>query len=61
MLRAILLLLPWYLLVIVYDPDIRLDGNPKNDECTSANNKKERSGADQRQRAQKATDSTEGT
>jgi hypothetical protein len=37
---------PTYKLLIVYDPDIRLDGNPKNDECTSANNKKERSGAD---------------
>lgn len=37
---------PTYKLQIVYDPDIRLDSNPKNDDCRGANNQKERSGAD---------------
>ncbi|GAQ94575.1 hypothetical protein TAGGR_1759 [Thermodesulfovibrio aggregans] len=35
-----------YRVVIVYDPDIRMDGNPKNDDCNLNNNEKERSGAD---------------
>jgi len=37
---------PSYRLVIVYDPDIRLDGNKQNDDCNMGNNSKERSGAD---------------
>lgn len=37
---------PSYRLVIAYDPDITKDGNPKNDDCNSNNNQKERSGAD---------------
>jgi hypothetical protein len=37
---------PTYKLLIVYDPDIRLDGNPRNDDCNAANNQKQRSGAD---------------
>ena len=28
-----------YELSIVYDPDIRIDGNPQNDDCRSSNNK----------------------
>lgn len=35
-----------YKVIIVYDPDIRLDSNPKNDDCNINNNQKERSGAD---------------
>lgn len=37
---------PTYKLLIVYDPDIFIDGNPKNEDCVSANNTKERSGSD---------------
>jgi hypothetical protein len=33
-------------LVIVYDPDIRSDGNPKNDDCRMTNNSLDRGGAD---------------
>ncbi len=33
-------------LVIVYEPDIRNDGNPKNDDCRMNNNTLERTGAD---------------
>ncbi len=32
--------------LIVYDPDITLDGNAQNDDCSSLNNQKSRSGAD---------------
>jgi len=35
---------PTYRLVISYDPDIYLDGNPKNDDCGRQNNRIERSG-----------------
>lgn len=35
---------PSYRLLIVYDPDITLDGNKDNDDCNGANNRKERSG-----------------
>lgn len=35
---------PTYKLVISYDPDIYLDGNPKNDDCAGYNNRLERSG-----------------
>lgn len=37
---------PSYRVIIAYDPDIRLDSNPKNDDCNINNNQKERSGAD---------------
>jgi hypothetical protein len=37
---------PMYKLVIVYDPDISSDGNPKNDDCNGNNNVIQRSGAD---------------
>ncbi len=37
---------PTYRLLIVYDPDITLDGNKDNDDCNSRNNKKERSGSE---------------
>ena len=37
---------PEYKLIITYDPDIRIDANPKNDDCNGANNVKTRSGAD---------------
>lgn len=37
---------PEYKLVISYDPDIKTDGNPKNDDCNGANNKITRSGYD---------------
>ena len=37
---------PAYKLAVSYDPDIYIDGNPKNNDCRSANNQKERSGAD---------------
>lgn len=37
---------PSYRLVISFDPDIRTDGNPKNDDCNPANDVRERSGAD---------------
>lgn len=33
-------------LVIMYDPDIQLDNNPRNDDCNSGNNVKEVSGYD---------------
>lgn len=35
---------PTYKLVISYDPDIFIDGNPKNDDCTQRNNQLVRSG-----------------
>jgi hypothetical protein len=35
---------PTYKLIISYDPDIRMDGNTKNDDTVSANNSTERSG-----------------
>ncbi|MCM1983705.1 hypothetical protein [Lyngbya confervoides] len=35
---------PTYKLLITYDPDIRLDGNPNNDDCRSSNNQAVRSG-----------------
>ncbi len=35
---------PSYRLIITYDPDITLDGNPDNDDCVSVNNRRERSG-----------------
>jgi hypothetical protein len=31
--------------MIVYDPDMRLDGNPKNDDINSKNNQLQVSGA----------------
>src|SRR5262245_33899036 len=37
---------PTYKLIVTYDPDIRLDGNTKNDDCNGANNARERSGGD---------------
>ncbi|MBU0485996.1 MAG: hypothetical protein KKB30_15945 [Proteobacteria bacterium] len=37
---------PNYKLLVVYDPDISMDGNAKNDDCNGVNNQKERSGAD---------------
>lgn len=37
---------PNYKLCISYDPDIKLDSNPKNDDCNSANNCKTRPGTD---------------
>ncbi|MDI1472665.1 MAG: hypothetical protein QMD43_07235 [Thermodesulfovibrio sp.] len=37
---------PSYKVIIAYDPDIRLDGNPQNDDCNVNNNQKERSGTD---------------
>lgn len=37
---------PSYKLMIVYDPDIRLDGNPANDDCHMNNNDKSRSGTE---------------
>jgi len=37
---------PSYRISIVYDPDIKMDGNPRNDDCNSANNRKQRSGTD---------------
>jgi hypothetical protein len=37
---------PNYKLLIVYDPDIYMDANKKNDDCNQRNNKKERSGVD---------------
>ena len=35
---------PEYKLLITYDPDIRLDGNPRNDDCRNSNNQKVASG-----------------
>jgi hypothetical protein len=35
---------PMYKLVILYDPDIYLDGNPANDDANSSNNQIQRSG-----------------
>lgn len=37
---------PSYKVVIGYDPDIRLDSNPKNDDCNMNNNQMERSGTE---------------
>jgi hypothetical protein len=37
---------PTYRLVITYDPDIEMDGNPRNDDTNNSNNTKERSGSD---------------
>jgi hypothetical protein len=37
---------PSFRMMIVYDPDIRLDGNPKNDDCKMSNNTRERTGAE---------------
>ena len=37
---------PTYRVVIAYDPDIRLDGNPRNDDCNARNDARDRSGAD---------------
>lgn len=37
---------PTYKLWLSFDPDIRLDGNPKNDDCRATNDRRERSGAD---------------
>ncbi len=37
---------PSYKLMIVYDPDIRLDGNPNNDDCNMSNNTRQRSGTE---------------
>jgi hypothetical protein len=37
---------PTYRAIIAYDPDITMDGNPRNDDCVAANNRRERSGAD---------------
>lgn len=39
---------PSYMLEIGYDPDIRIDGNPNNDDCRLGNNRLERSGAEVR-------------
>ena len=36
---------PNYTAMVVYDPDIYLDGNPRNDDCVSGDNKLRRSGA----------------
>ncbi len=36
---------PKYKLVILYDPDILMDGNKNNDDCKITNNRKERSGS----------------
>ncbi len=37
---------PSYRVLISYDPDIRMDGNPKNDDCNINNNQMERSGTE---------------
>ena len=37
---------PTYRVTVAYDPDIRIDGNVKNDDCNGGNNVRERSGAD---------------
>jgi hypothetical protein len=37
---------PSYRLVLSFDPDIRIDGNPKNDDCNRSNDVRERSGAE---------------
>ena len=37
---------PSYRVHIVYDPDIKKDGNPRNDDCNRANNSKQRPGSD---------------
>jgi hypothetical protein len=31
---------------VSYDPDIRLDGNPKNDDCNTSNNVRDRAGSE---------------
>jgi hypothetical protein len=36
---------PGYKVIIVYDPDIRLDGNVRNDDCASGDNQLEKSGS----------------
>jgi hypothetical protein len=35
---------PSYRLLITYDPDIYMDGNPENDDCDLSNNQMDRSG-----------------
>lgn len=37
---------PQYRLIVTYDPDIYIDGNSGNDDCSNANNDRIRSGAD---------------
>lgn len=37
---------PAYKAIISFDPDIRLDSNPKNDDCQSNNDQAERSGSE---------------
>lgn len=37
---------PQYRLVVTYDPDIYIDGNSQNDDCSNANNNRVRSGVD---------------
>lgn len=37
---------PDYRIILSYDPDIYLDGNPMNDDCNGSNNDLTRSGAD---------------
>lgn len=37
---------PSYVLQIGYDPDIRIDGNPNNDDCRLGNNRLERNGTE---------------
>ncbi len=39
---------PSYVLEIGYNPDIRIDGNPNNDDCRLGSNRLERSGAQMR-------------
>jgi hypothetical protein len=37
---------PNYRLIISYDPDISIDGNPKNDDCVTSDNSRERPGGE---------------
>ena len=37
---------PNYRLIVTYDPDIYIDANPQNDDCSQANNDRTRSGSD---------------
>lgn len=37
---------PSYKVCVIYDPDIKLDGNKANDDCNSSNNCKQRAGGD---------------
>ncbi|HEY8075254.1 MAG TPA: hypothetical protein VIF62_14115 [Labilithrix sp.] len=37
---------PTYRLIVTYDPDIRLDGNPKNDDCNGGDNVRDRAGSE---------------